>query len=51
MRSQYALGYVPSDRARDGKFRKLEIKLHPKALRVSARKGYYTEQLPAPNQK
>jgi VWFA-related protein len=51
MRSQYALGYVPSDRARDGKFRKLEIKLHPKGLRVSARKGYYTERLPALNQK
>jgi VWFA-related protein len=41
MRSQYALGFVPSNRAHDGKFRKLEVKLAPKGLRVQTRRGYY----------
>jgi VWFA-related protein len=41
LRSQYALGYVPTNRARDGAFRKLEVKVHTKGLRVRARKGYY----------
>jgi len=41
MRSQYALGYVPTNRAHDGKFRKLQVRVVPKGLRASVRKGYY----------
>jgi VWFA-related protein len=41
MRSQYALGFVPSNREHDGKFRKLEVKVAPKGLKVQTRRGYY----------
>jgi VWFA-related protein len=41
LRSQYSLGYTPTNRARDGKFRKIEIKVKPKGLKVQARRGYY----------
>jgi hypothetical protein len=41
LRSQYALGFIPANRARDGLFRKLDVKVHPKGLKVRARKGYY----------
>jgi VWFA-related protein len=41
LRSQYALGFIPANRARDGLFRKLDVKVHPKGLNVRARKGYY----------
>jgi VWFA-related protein len=41
LRSQYALGYVPSDSKRDGKFRKLDVKVRAPGLRVSVRRGYY----------
>lgn len=39
LRSQYSLGYTPSNRARDGEFRKLKVKV--KGYRVQARRGYY----------
>lgn len=41
MRSQYLLAYTPADSARDGSFRKLEIKTKRKDVKVQARKGYY----------
>ncbi|MEO8658670.1 MAG: VWA domain-containing protein [Bryobacteraceae bacterium] len=41
MRSQYAIGYSPTNPAKDGTFRKLEIHTKDKELRVQARKGYY----------
>jgi VWFA-related protein len=41
MRSQYALSYSSSNPARDGSFRKLEIKTKNKDYRVQARKGYF----------
>jgi len=41
MRSQYALGFVPTNREHDGKFRKLEVKVAPKGLKVQTRRGYY----------
>ncbi len=41
MRSQYALGYVPTNPVKDGKFRKIEIHAQDKDLKVQARKGYY----------
>jgi VWFA-related protein len=41
LRSQYAIGYVPINQQRDGKFRKLAVKVNSAGLRVSARRGYY----------
>jgi VWFA-related protein len=41
LRSQYSIGYTPSNPARDGKFRKVEIKSTKKELRVQSRNGYY----------
>ncbi len=41
-RAYYLLGYVPQNGKRDGRFRKLDVKLkNPRGLRVRARKGYY----------
>ncbi len=44
-RMYYMIGYNPSNTARDGKFRKIQVKLAPgadkKGLQVRARKGYY----------
>jgi VWFA-related protein len=41
-RVYYLLGYVPSDTARDGKFRQIDVKLKDaRGLKVRARKGYY----------
>lgn len=39
LRSQYSIGYTPTNSVRDGKFRQIEIKT--KAGKVQARKGYY----------
>jgi VWFA-related protein len=44
MRSQYALGYVPTNRAHDGAFRKLQVRVHKPGLRVRTRKGYFALQ-------
>ncbi|HBY58770.1 MAG TPA: VWA domain-containing protein [Solibacterales bacterium] len=41
MRSQYSIGYTPTNPAKDGSFRKVEIKTKNKDLKVQARKGYY----------
>ncbi len=41
MRSQYALAYSPTNDARDGSFRRLEIRPNDRGLKVQARKGYY----------
>jgi VWFA-related protein len=41
MRSQYAIGYTPTNPAKDGSFRKIEIKTGNKDWKVQARKGYY----------
>ena len=38
----YLLGYMPTNTARDGKFRKIQVKLADgRGLQVRARKGYY----------
>lgn len=44
MRSQYGLSYSSTNPARDGAFRKLEIRPKNKELRVQARKGYYASK-------
>jgi VWFA-related protein len=41
MRSQYAIGYTPTDDRQAGEFRRVEVKVKDKNLRVQARKGYY----------
>jgi len=45
LRNQYVIGYRPSDRAHDGKWRKIKIKLRPPKglppLTVYAKNGYY----------
>ena len=45
LRNQYVLGYYPSNRTRDGKWRKLRIRLTGSAsqekFRLYAKKGYY----------
>jgi len=45
LRNQYVIGYRPSDRQHDGRWRKIKIKLRPPKglppLTVTARSGYY----------
>ena len=41
VRSQYAIGFTPTNPNKDGSFRKLEIRPKNKELKVFARKGYY----------
>ncbi|HEY2120497.1 MAG TPA: VWA domain-containing protein [Candidatus Acidoferrum sp.] len=41
LRSQYTLGYYPTNTARDGKFRKIKVDMTNHDLKVLARKGYY----------
>lgn len=42
MRSQYALGYTPTNGVKDGSFRKIDIKLKDPAMKPQARRGYYS---------
>jgi Ca-activated chloride channel homolog len=41
LRSQYNIGYMSSNAARDGTYRKIEVRLQEKGLKLSFRKGYY----------
>jgi VWFA-related protein len=41
MRSQYAIGYTPTNPTKDGTFRKIDIRTNNKDWKVQARKGYY----------
>src|SRR5664279_4497512 len=41
LRSQYNVGYVPSNTVRDGSFRKVQIKPKQSDLKIQARSGYY----------
>lgn len=41
LRSEYTLGYYPTNAARDGTFRKIKVETTDKELKVLARKGYY----------
>ena len=40
-RTYYLLGYNPSNTRADGRFRKIEVKLARKGVKVRARRGYY----------
>ncbi|MDT7541614.1 MAG: Ca-activated chloride channel [Acidobacteriota bacterium] len=41
LRSQYALYYTPLDKAHDGRFRRVEVRVSDATMRVSARVGYF----------
>ena len=41
MRSQYSIGYTPTNDKKDGTYRKLDIRTKDKTLKIEARKGYY----------
>jgi VWFA-related protein len=40
-RSYYLIGYNPTNNRRDGRFRKIEVKVDRKGMKVRARKGYF----------
>lgn len=41
LRSQYSLGYTPINRARDGRFRRLDVRVLRDGYQVQARRGYF----------
>lgn len=41
LRSQYSIGYTPTNAKLDGSFRKIEIHLKNKEYKIQARSGYY----------
>jgi len=41
MRTQYAIGYSPTNSKKDGTFRKIDLRTSNKDLKVQVRKGYY----------
>jgi VWFA-related protein len=41
MRSQYSIGYTPTNDVKDGSYRHLEVRLANKDMKAQARKGYY----------
>ncbi len=41
LRSQYSIGYAPTNGTAGGGFRKIEVNVKDKGLKVSAREGYY----------
>ncbi|HEY1343086.1 MAG TPA: VWA domain-containing protein [Bryobacteraceae bacterium] len=41
MRSQYMIGYTPTNDTKDGSYRKVDVRLANKDLKAQARKGYY----------
>jgi VWFA-related protein len=44
LRSQYSIGYSPTNSAHDGSYRHLDVRIRKGGLRVQARKGYYAPQ-------
>lgn len=45
MRTQYLIGYTPTNPDKDGSFRRIDLKANSKDLKVQVRRGYYA--LPA----
>jgi VWFA-related protein len=41
MRTQYAIGYTPTNSKKDGSFRKIDLRTGSKDLKVQVRRGYY----------
>jgi VWFA-related protein len=48
--SYYVLGYYPKNEKRDGRFRKLEVKVRREGVEVRTRKGYTAPRGKAPSQ-
>ena len=44
LRSQYSIAFAPSNQARDGSFRRVEVKTKNRDYRVQVRRGYYAPQ-------
>ncbi len=44
MRTQYGVGYTPTNSTKDGSFRKLDIRTSNKDFKVQCRKGYYASK-------
>lgn len=40
LRNQYSLGYYPANQTRDGKYRKIQVKVSRKDVVIRARPGY-----------
>ena len=47
IRAQYQLGYLSSNPAADGRWRKVEVKVKRPGLKVRARKGYFASYKPS----
>ena len=41
IKNQYSLGYVPSNKKRDGSFRSVEVRIKRRGLKLNHREGYY----------
>jgi VWFA-related protein len=44
LRTQYLLGYTPTNNKLDGTFRKIEVKVRSGDVKVNARRGYYAPE-------
>jgi Ca-activated chloride channel family protein len=44
LRSEYLLGYYPTNMNKNGKFRKIKVQILGKGLQVQTRDGYYPSQ-------
>ncbi|HEV2488386.1 MAG TPA: VWA domain-containing protein [Candidatus Acidoferrales bacterium] len=47
LRSQYVIGYYPTNKAKDGSFRKIKVETTTQGLKVLTREGYYAPSAPA----
>jgi VWFA-related protein len=41
MRTQYLIGYTPTNSRKDGSYRRIDLRAREKDLKVQVRKGYY----------
>jgi VWFA-related protein len=41
MRTQYLIGYTPTNSVKDGSYRRIDLRTHDKDQKVQVRKGYY----------